>query len=433
MPTVLPAILNNEFVRNVLKIGSGSAASQLLTFLFIPVITRIYSPQDYGLLGSFTALLAVLLPAAALTYPIAIVLPKQESEATNIASVSIFTSISLSTLLLLILLVAADSVLSVLNLEPLGNLIFLIPFAMLFGALQQLNQQWLIRQAKYGYIAKVSVLHSLLVNISKVSAGLVSPTGASLIVTTTLGYLLYALLYAKLLYRGLLSAVRQIFSKDCYIELANTARRYQDFPIFRAPQVLIHALSQSIPVLILGSLFGSDAVGYFALSMSVISAPIMLIGKSITDVFYPRASELVNAGKSVEDLLVKSSLSLLVIGLVPLALLFFGGEPIFALVFGQQWQAAGAYASWISLWMLFFLSSRPAISVVPVLQLQKWFLKCEIVYLILRVSAFYGASVYFDDALQALASLSLLNVLIYVYLFTYVLLKSKAADYEAER
>ncbi|MBO1928615.1 hypothetical protein J4731_01440 [Providencia rettgeri] len=47
--------------------------------LFSPIITRLYGPEVFGILGTFTAILTVITPIAALTYPIAIVLPKSDA------------------------------------------------------------------------------------------------------------------------------------------------------------------------------------------------------------------------------------------------------------------------------------------------------------------------------------------------------------------
>lgn len=66
------------FVRNVLAVVTGTATAQAITIAFAPVITRLYGPESFGQLGAFMALLNVLAPIAALTYPIAIVLPKKD-------------------------------------------------------------------------------------------------------------------------------------------------------------------------------------------------------------------------------------------------------------------------------------------------------------------------------------------------------------------
>jgi IS5 family transposase len=69
----------------VAVVASGTAGAQAITMGFSPVITRLYGPEAFGLLGVFMAMVQVLVPAAALTYPIAIVLPKEDRDARVLA------------------------------------------------------------------------------------------------------------------------------------------------------------------------------------------------------------------------------------------------------------------------------------------------------------------------------------------------------------
>ena len=72
------AIMKKKFIRNVVLVVTGTASAQLVTMLLSPIITRLYGPEAYGHMGVFLAIVGVIAPVAALTYPIAIVLPKKE-------------------------------------------------------------------------------------------------------------------------------------------------------------------------------------------------------------------------------------------------------------------------------------------------------------------------------------------------------------------
>jgi len=416
----LSHVKNSQFLRNVIKVASGTAGAQLVTLVFIPVITRLFSPEDYGLLGTFTALLTIVLPVAALTYPIAIVLPKENRQVVDIASLSFAIALVIFVILTSVLALFKDPLLIMLGVNSLGGLVFLIPAAMLFSAFHQTNQQWLIRNSRYGFIGKASIIQALIVNITKTLAGLVMPTGGSLIIITAVGHLIHGLIFVKGLSGELAAAFKQMINPSAYLDILRVAKKYADFPKFRAPQTMIHALSQGVPILMLGTYFGVSSVGFYAMSMSVISAPVGVIGKSINDVFYPKATRLFNEGKPIDVLLIKSSLMLLVLGLPPLALLFFWGEALFGWLFGIEWRTAGAYAAWMSLWMLCFLVTRPVISTIPVLGIQKWFLKNEILNLVLRVAIFYLACTTLSNPLDVVAAFSILNMLIYGYIYFFV-------------
>lgn len=77
MKYIIKKMTKSRFVRNVAIMATGAAGAQLITVIASPFITRIYGPEAFGIMGTFTALTNIIIPIAALTYPIAIVLPKR--------------------------------------------------------------------------------------------------------------------------------------------------------------------------------------------------------------------------------------------------------------------------------------------------------------------------------------------------------------------
>src|SRR5690625_4203888 len=92
-------LFNSRFARNVALVATGTAGAQAITMAFSPVITRLYGPEAFGLLGTFAATLAIVTPIAALTYPIAIVLPKKDDDARGIAKLSLLLALFISLVL----------------------------------------------------------------------------------------------------------------------------------------------------------------------------------------------------------------------------------------------------------------------------------------------------------------------------------------------
>jgi O-antigen/teichoic acid export membrane protein len=92
----------SKFVRNVAVVASGTAGAQAITMAFSPIITRLYGPEAFGLLGTFMAIVAVVTPLAALSYPIAIVLPKEDIDARGIAKLSAYIAVCIAALVLLL-------------------------------------------------------------------------------------------------------------------------------------------------------------------------------------------------------------------------------------------------------------------------------------------------------------------------------------------
>src|SRR5690625_3902769 len=133
---MIKRLLNSRFVRNVLLVATGTAGAQAITMAFSPIITRLYGPEAYGLLGTFSAVLSIAMPIAALTYPIAIVLPKRDDDARGIAKLSVLLALLICLVVATVLLLGGQPIARLLDLEAISAFLLLIPFAMFLNVLR---------------------------------------------------------------------------------------------------------------------------------------------------------------------------------------------------------------------------------------------------------------------------------------------------------
>ncbi|MGB3913977.1 MAG: oligosaccharide flippase family protein, partial [Dethiobacteria bacterium] len=74
----------SKFGANVFKLITGNVAAQLITIGAMPIITRMYTPDDFGIYQLFVSITSVLIVVAALQYDMAIMLPPAEEDAVNV-------------------------------------------------------------------------------------------------------------------------------------------------------------------------------------------------------------------------------------------------------------------------------------------------------------------------------------------------------------
>lgn len=413
----LKKVTQSKFVRNVAIVVTGTAGAQAITMLSSPFITRLYGPEAFGVLGTFTAILTVLMPLAALSYPIAIVLPKRDADAIGLAKLSMSIALATSLLAAVILLLFKIPIVNIFNLQAVEPFVLLLPLAMFFSAAMAVMNEWVIRKKLYRIKAKIAVLQALWLNSAQAGLGLFSPVAAVLVILATLGSGLHALMLwagvRKNTEGKMIRPRRAIGSAASSKELA---WRHRDFACYRTPQVVLNAASISLPVVMLASFFGPAAAGFYSLGRLVLAAPTALIGQSVAAVFYPRINEAIHNGENAYKLLVKATFALAVVGLFPFGLVVAFGPWLFSFVFGSEWQTAGAYAQWLALWSYFTFMSRPVIATVPVLALQGFFLVYEIVSVLLRVAALGLGFFVYDTAVAAIVIFSLVSVALYVFL-----------------
>jgi len=154
--------IKNKFIKNVIIVTSGTAGAQVFTMLFSPIITRLYGPEAFGVMGTFSAMINIIIPIAALSYPIAIVLPKETREAKGIIRLSLFITVILVIISFIILSFFQKPIVNLFDLKEIQSFLFLIPLVVLFAGFMQVMEQWTIRTGQFSINARSTLFQSLI-------------------------------------------------------------------------------------------------------------------------------------------------------------------------------------------------------------------------------------------------------------------------------
>lgn len=419
----LKKILKSKFAKNVIIVATGAVGAQAITLLLSPLITRIYGPEAFGILGTFTSLTKVIIPVAALTYPVAIVLPKSDINARKIMKFSLYLTVLVSIISVLILALFKHNIIGLFNLEDIEFLIYLIPLVILFAGIMQVSEQWIIRTNQFSINAKTTFLQSVITNLSKVGIGFFYPTAVVLVIiqacTEGLKALLITLSIRKMNYKSINKNNEKNLS---YKELV---KKHKDFPLYRAPEELFSSLSQNLPILLLTSFFGPAAAGFYTIGRTVLSMPSRLIGKAIGDVFYPRITEAANTGENLSKLIKKATFALVGVGIIPFSLVILFGPLLFSFVFGTEWTTAGEYARWIALFSFSTFINKPAVKSMPVLHAQRFHLFFTIFRATTRALALVVGFMIFDSDIIGVALFGITSFITNIMLISIVLKLSR--------
>lgn len=433
MLQALHRLRRSRFVSNVAVLASGTAAAQAISMGFSPLITRVYGPEAYGIQGVFMSLTTIMVTVAAMTYPIAIVLPRSDADAIGIAKLSMYIGVAISLFITIIFIYFGPHILSLLNAEEISVFLYLVPAFMLISVPERILQQWLTRKKAFKLTAKISVWQAFLVGVMKVGAGLVYPIALTLIVINTVS----GLLHTAMLWFGLRkehsAKPMRITPEEQRPSVWKLAKRYNDFPLLRAPQVLLNAVSQGLPVFLLASFSGAEAAGFYSICRVVLAMPTTLIGSSVLQVFYPRFNDAVHNGENARELLIKATLAMAALGFVPYAIIVAFGPVLFQFVFGPEWKTAGEYAQWLAVWLFFAFINRPAIAAIPVIKMQGMFLFYEITSVLMRVGTLYIGFALLHSELSAISAFSITGALLNASLVCYVIGFSQNAISAAKR
>ena len=416
-------LTKSSFVKNVAVMATGAAGAQAVTMALSPIITRLYGPEAFGILGTFTALTRVIIPIAALTYPIAIVLPKSDKNAKGIVKLSLLTTFMTAFLTTIILLFFNNTVVNLFQLEEIAPYLYLIPLVIIFAGLMQITEQWLIRTNQFAINAKVNFLQSVIINGSKVGIGFIYPVAVVLVLLQVVANGLRA--FMMILFAKKSSYQSKDDEKENKLSIKELAKKHYDFPLYRAPEELFSSISQNLPVLLLTSFFGPASAGFYNIGRTVLGLPSRLIGQSIGDVFYPRVSEAANNKENVTHLIKKATFALLGLGVIPFGLIIAFGPFLFEFVFGEGWDVAGEYARWIALSSYSTFINKPSVRSMPVLSAQGFHFFYSIIKFIVRSSALILGFVLFNSDIVAVALFGITSALLNIILILITLRMSK--------
>jgi O-antigen/teichoic acid export membrane protein len=205
-------------------------------------------------------------------------------------------------------------------------------------------------------------------------------------------------------------------SRKKVLELAG---EYRDFPLYAAPQNLMNALSQGLPVLLLGHFYGIEVAGFYAFGVKILQAPMGLVLNPLRQVLFQKATETYNQGGDLFKLYIKATAGLVSVAFVPCLILFIWAPQIFSFVFGKAWLEAGEYARWLVLWLFIGFSNVPSVLFARILRQQRNLFIYECIILGTRIAVLVLGGVYFSQ-ISTIISFSVLGFILNFFLIFFV-------------
>lgn len=410
--SILTAIRGTGFVRNVVLLAGGTALSQSLGVLASPLLTRIYTPEDFGVLGVYTSIFSVLTVVSALCYEQAIPLPKADEVAASLLALSLVVVLASSFLVGLGISLWSEQIAVWTNIPGLESYLRLLPLGMLGAGTYQALNYWMARKRHFAILSYTKSVRILGQVSMQVALGLSHLESTGLIVGHVASQFLGAL---SLLKRSNLQ--RSAIMPGKWPALGKT---YSKFPLFTVWTSLINVVGIYAPAVLFARYFTLDTAGFFSQTIRVLGLPAGLVGQAVAQVFYPRVAryegETSTAGKFVQQVATFLSVpSFLVFSVVALH-----GEDLFAWAFGERWNVAGLYAQYLAPWFMIAFVSSPlsSIALVKGKQRDNFLYGCFLT--VSRLGAIWLGNWYASPDLSVI-SFSVVNVLFYCAYIAWIL------------
>ena len=364
---------HSPLLRATLTLMAGGALAQALPLLLGPLLTRLYTPTQFGLYHLFAAVAANVAVVACARYEHALPLAQDDDEARALVALCRWI------LLAVIGLCSVGAVAWALYLGALWPL--WLPAAV--GAFGGLSLATLVamRARRFGALATSRVLQhgggaALQAAAGAAGAGLwgliVAPIAAAL---AAMAWLRPRLGQSGKVSRSAINAA---------------ARRHRDFPLLNTPHAVLGALQDTLAVALIAAWQGPAAAGFWGLALRYLKAPATLVGGAVSQALYPALAAggaATAQGRSAVRRVMRT-LALLALPLVVLLWLF---APVaFAAAFGASWREAGELARALALYIGVHFVASPLSVATMAWGAQAWALKLSLVGQALFIAALAG-------------------------------------------
>ncbi|ELR70379.1 O-antigen flippase Wzx [Fulvivirga imtechensis AK7] len=378
--------LSGPFLMDIGRLGVGNLFAVIISFIGYPILARLYSDLEFGEFALFQSVFLVLVFLSSLNYQEALLLIKSKTQFTHLLNGLILVIIGFS---LLITFFISFSGFSFLGINLNQHHIWLLPITVMLGAFAQIGHYAFLRQKKFKFISLVKIVERII------------------FLSTAILLAITKVIHSGLIW-GLLAGRFAAFSISlCHItpkqfritkQFRKILCRHRNFLFYALPGGLLERISRHLPIIIISTLAGKIATGQYAMAYKILTLPELVIGASIGQVFYQRASKKFLSNRKLLPIIIQTWGLQFMLGIIPLVVIVFFGDYLFAFFLGDSWLQAGEIAKILGVMLFAMFVSTPTSSILNILNKQHIGLVFGIIVLATRsVSLVIGLKLFALD------------------------------------
>lgn len=359
----------NKFIGDSFLMILSSGIAQVILIITTPIITRLYSPTEFGEFTIFSNIAMILIPIINARYDLLIVNTKNDRSANILSQISFL--ISLLILLILIPIFAISA-----WLYPNFILDFIFIIIMLFlVSLTNIFTNYLNKERKYKVLSLINVFRAGSMALLQIIFGLLALGSLGLIIGFSLSYIAGITLGYKTFKKHFNIVRDKEETKALFLENKNQL-------VYSTPSILLNSLSFSVVVFFIGILYTNTEVGIYGMAIRVLGIPVTIISLGLSKIFMQQANDYYIEHGSFRNLLLKFSSILVIVSIILYVPLYLFSEELVNILLGHSWvDAITVIKIVIPLFVIRLIVSTVSLSVI-VLQKQQLELILQALFLI---------------------------------------------------
>lgn len=373
----------SEFSRNVLTLMTGTTIAQAIPIAISPILTRIYTPEEFGIFALYMGIASVISVFATGRYELAIMIPKKDEDAINIVVLSLAISIIVSFISFLLVFIFNSQITNFLKNPEISTWLYFLPFTVVLTGIYQSLNYWSNRKKQYKRLAVSRIIQSSCTGATNIAMGFSGFNSSGLI----LGGLLGQSVSTSILSRMIIKEGKIKSSKINILKMIALAKKYKKFPFINLPNALIDGFRLLGISILIAKFFTTASLGQFSLAWKMVQTPMTLMGGALSQVFFQKISR---AKDNELKVIVKAFIINASLIAFPIFLfIYLFALDLFIIIFGENWKSAGEIASIMAPWLFLNFISSPMANVFLVLNKQEIVLIVSIFYMIIPISILF--------------------------------------------
>jgi len=382
----------SEFSRNVLTLMTGTTIAQAIPIAISPILTRIYTPEDFGIFALYMSVASIVSVMATGRYELAIMLPKKDEDAINIVALSIMISFLVSFIVFLIVFFFNSAITNLLGNPKISSWLYFIPLSVLFTGLYQSFNYWSNRKKEYKNLATSRVIRSGTTATSNLVFGFSGLGRGGLIGSSLLGQGVASFVLGKMI----LDENKNKFKNIKYLKILALIKRYINFPKYNTQHALINIFFSQMPILILSKYFTASSVGFYALATRVIQTPVSVLSSAVSSTLYQKIVNLKNNKQKYMNHIYRFLKVQFLLSIILFSFLYFISYHMDTIL-GEKWKEVGVYIQLILPWLFMVFLVSPLAFSMNMTDNQKAGLGIEWIYGAVKFFSLMIGVFYFKD------------------------------------
>ncbi len=410
----------SEFFKHVLTLMTGTTIAQAIPIIISPILARIYSPDDFGILALYLSIMLIISIFATGRYELALPLAKVTVEANNLLGIVFIISLTISLLMIIVLMIFSNIFLNYLSNNFL-NLLYIMPLNIIFMGIFNGIQYWLNQQENFKQIVYNKIILNIFIASFQILIGFSIHTINGLVLGYIMGYI-FVFFYIVYTFRNIIFSVFKTISlrKMKFILI-----KYREFPLVNT----FHSLSDKIQsdgvVFLITYKFTFAVLGLYSMAVRSTTIPAGLIGNAVGQVVFSKFSKIYNDTQDIESEVLSIIKKLFLFSTPLFIILFFMLPSLFSFFFGEKWEEAGIYAQILLPYIYLNFIVSPVSNVPLIVKKIKSYFKFSFIGNIITIVVFAISIYLYDSFIVSLSLFSLCRTLYTLALLRWILKISK--------